>query len=142
MFKSQERKDDRKKAPILIDKQSFQRTLKVFNNVHEDEGNLSNIQEKKNDLIFDIREELECLDKDLKDTLESNNMDFERDDSCVEADDPLPAWLQLFLERSDSFKSKTEEVDHANTKMEVSLCDKESKLEKIMEDGNKNENLH
>ena len=141
MFKSQGRKDDRKKAPILIDKQSFQRTLKVFNNVDEDEGNLSNIQEKKNDLIFDIREELECLDKNLKDTLVSNKMVSERDDSCVEADDPLPAWLQLFLERSDSFKSKTEEVEHENNKMEVSLCDKESKSEKNIEDGDKNENL-
>ena len=141
MFKSQGRKDDRKKAPILIDKQSFQRTLKVFDHVDEDEGNLSNIQEEKNNLIFNIREELECLDKNLKDTLKSNNMIVKREDSCVEADDPLPAWLQLFLERSDSFKNKTEEVEHENIKMEVPPCEKDSKTEKITEDGDNDENL-
>ena len=141
MFKSQGRKNDQKKAPILIDKQAFQRTLKVFDYVDKDEGNLSDIQEKKNDLIINIREELECLDNNLKDTLVSNNIIVEGKDTCGEADDPLPAWLQLFLERSDSFKIKTEELEHENTKIKVPPCEKESNTRKITEDGDNNENL-
>lgn len=135
MFKSPERKDDRKKVPILIDKQAFQRTLKIFD--HVDEGNLSNIQEKKNDLIFDIREELECLEKNLTDTLESNHI-IEGKDNLIEADDSPPTWLQLFLERSDSFKTKTEVVEQE--KDNVRLYKNETNTEKVTVDHDNNYN--
>ena len=136
MFKSPEKKDDRKKAPILIDKQAFRRTLKIFDHVVE--GNLSNIQEKKNDLIFNIREELECLEKNLMDTFESNHI-IEGNDSLIEEDDPLPTWLQLFLERNDSIKTKTEVVEQE--KNNVPQYENETNTEKITLDDDINNNL-
>ena len=53
----------------------------------------------------------------MKVTLESNNKNenIEIKDRSVEAEDQLPAWLQLFLERTDSIKIKAKTVEQEST---------------------------
>ena len=63
---------------VVNDKQTFQRTLKSFDqgetkSQNNGEGLLTNIQEKKQDLIIKIRDELESIEHNMENTSDAND---------------------------------------------------------------------
>ena len=112
---------------VINDKQTFQRTLKSFDqgetkSQNNGEGLLTNIKEKKQDLIIKIRDELESIEHNMENTSDSNyksTLNVESRETSIEADESLPTWLQLFIERSDSLEANAKRLAEEKNHVEV-----------------------
>ena len=126
----------------IMDKKIFEETRKKFN---EEVGaqNLSLIQEKKNEIVSQIKQKLDDIDGNMDFDTGSNERIcddkqkyFTVDESNVEMEDYVPKWIQVFLDRN-SVKEKKEGIEDSK----MSISEKENKISTFTDNENQDDKI-
>ena len=105
--------------------------------------NLSLIQEKKNEIVSQIKQKLDDIDSNMDFDTGSNERicddkqkHFTVDESNVEMEDYVPKWIQVFLDRN-YVKEKKEGIEHSK----MSISEKENKISTFTDNENKDDKI-
>ena len=91
----------------VIDRGTFEKTRQQWNNLGKEE-NLSHIQERKNEIVLEIKQELEAINSQIG---SDQDQDIQSDDEQTKEvekvkeeekeEEYVPKWIQVFLDRTN-----------------------------------------